>query len=47
MIKLLIADDHTIVCEGLKQLFAMTQDIKEASAQAWRRRLPNQGQRTH
>lgn len=30
MIRLLIADDHAIVREGLKQLMALTQDIKVA-----------------
>ncbi|CAK0745743.1 two-component system, NarL family, invasion response regulator UvrY [Gammaproteobacteria bacterium] len=34
MIRLLIADDHTIVREGLKQLFALTTDIVVAAEAA-------------
>ena len=34
MIKVLIADDHAIVREGLKQIFALTNDIKVAGEAA-------------
>ncbi|HSX87182.1 MAG TPA: hypothetical protein VLG17_04175 [Pseudomonas sp.] len=28
MIKLMIADDHAVMCEGVKQLFALPGDVQ-------------------